>query len=60
MKNIISILSHIFLLLRPFFTLVALAVLIGLSVHQSFKLSINSNQIDYFRNGMEEVVKTKK
>jgi predicted RND superfamily exporter protein len=58
MKNIISILSHIFLL-RPFLTLVALTVLIGLSVHQSFKLSINSNQIDLLPANGVEVVKTK-
>ena len=58
MKNIISILSHIFLL-RPFFTLFALAIIIGLSVHQSFKLSINSNQIDLLPSNGIEVVKTK-
>ena len=58
MKNIISILSHIFLL-RPFFTLVALAIIIGLSVYQSFKLSINSNQIDLLPANGIEVVKTK-
>ncbi len=58
MKNIISILSHIFLL-RPFLTLAALIIIIGLSVHQSFKLSINSNQIDLLPADGIEVVKTK-
>lgn len=58
MKNIISILSHIFLL-RPFLTLAFLAIVVSLSVHQSFKLNINSNQIDLLPADGIEVLKTK-
>ena len=58
MKNIISILSHIFLL-RPFWTLVALVLIIALSIYQSFKLNINSNQIDLLPADGIEVIKTK-
>lgn len=58
MKNLISILSHIFLH-RPFLTLAALVVILGLSVQQSFQLHINSNQIDLLPADGTEVVKTK-
>jgi uncharacterized protein len=58
MKNLISIICHI-LLLRPFITLAVLFLLIGLSVQQSFKLSINSNQIDLLPANGTEVIKTK-
>ncbi|HMV42070.1 MAG TPA: MMPL family transporter [Leptospiraceae bacterium] len=58
MKNLISILCHIFLL-RPFITLVALVLLIGLSIQQALKLSINSNQLDLLPASMIEVIKAK-
>ncbi len=58
MKNFVSILSHI-LLRKPVLSFAILVFLLAISIHQSRKLTINSNQIDLLPPNEIEVVKTK-